>query len=220
MLTVAVLNQKGGVGKSTLSTNLAAAAHLGGQRTMILDLDRQGSAFDWYAARKEGSRLDGLTVARADKALSLPKFRELTQGYEVVLCDGPPRLSDISRAAAVAADVVVVPLRAGGFDWWAASETLDLLDSADSVRVELGRKKVRRVFVLNGAVANANLTATAVSAIGEIGELAPVVIHNRVAYSEAATLGESVLTSHEGSPAADEIQALFRALMKEKTDHG
>ncbi len=57
MQTIAVLNQKGGVGKSTLSTNLAAAAHLAGRRTLVLDLDRQGSAFDWYSARAEGSPL-------------------------------------------------------------------------------------------------------------------------------------------------------------------
>jgi chromosome partitioning protein len=212
MLTIAVLNQKGGVGKSTLSTNLAAAAHLAGKRTIILDLDRQGSAFDWYAARKEGSRLEGLTVAQAPKELSLPKFRELSQGYEVVICDGPPRMSEIAMAAAVAADVVVIPLRAGGFDWWAASDTIGTLDKADGIRVELGRRKVRRVFVLNGAVINANMTASARQAIGEIGELAPT-IHNRVAFGEAVTLGESVLTTATGeSAAADEIRALYKTI--------
>lgn len=74
MLTISVLNQKGGAGKTTLATNLAAAAHLAGRRTTLLDLDRQGSAFDWYSARKDGSKLDGLSVARADKALTCPSF--------------------------------------------------------------------------------------------------------------------------------------------------
>jgi chromosome partitioning protein len=207
MFTIAVLNQKGGVGKSTLSTNLAAAAHLAGRRTLVLDLDRQGSAFDWYNARTDGSKLDGLSVARADRALTLPKFRELSKGYDVVLCDGPPRLSDVTRAAAVAADIVLIPLRAGGFDWWAASETLDCLDQADAIRAELGRPPVRRVFALNGAVA-AKVTQQALEALREVGEVSPVIIHNRVAFAEAATAGESVLTVAPGSPAATEIDRL------------
>ena len=212
MLVIAVLNQKGGVGKSTLATNLAAAAHLAGKRTLVLDLDRQGSAFDWYSERKEGSPLDGLGVARADKALSLPKFRELTRGYDVVVCDGPPRLSDITRAAAVAADVVLVPLRAGGFDWWAASETLDLLDSADAVRFELGQPVVRRVFVLNAAAGNARITQHALEAIAGVGELAPSAIGNRVAFAEAAMRGESVLPLEQPTTAGDEIRQLYNYL--------
>jgi len=212
MLTIAVLNQKGGVGKSTLSTNLAAAAHLGGKRTIILDLDRQGSSFDWFSARGEGSKLDGLTVARADKALSLPKFRDLSRGYDVVICDGPPRLSEITQAAAVAADVILIPIRPGAFDWWASSETLDLLDRADEIRQELNRPKARRVFVVNGGVASAHGTKLAVEAVAGVAEVSPVVIHNRVAFWEAASSGESVLTRAPESAAADEIRELFKSL--------
>jgi len=213
MLTISVVNQKGGVGKSTLSTNLAAVAHVRGRRTLVLDLDRQGSAFDWYSARGEASRLSGLGVARADKALSLPKFRELSQGYEMIFCDGPPRLSDITRAGAVAADVVLVPLRAGAFDWWASAETLELLDAADAIRHELKLRPSRRVFVLNGARAGTKLTRDAAVAIAGVGELAPVIVQNRVAYGEAALLGESVTTLADESrgtrAAAAEMASLF-----------
>jgi chromosome partitioning protein len=209
MLTISVVNQKGGVGKSTLATNLAAVAHLGGLRTLVLDLDRQGSAFDWYSERAEGSRLAGLGVARADKALSLPKFRELTRGYDVVLCDGPPRLSDVTRAAAVAADVALVPLRAGAFDWWASTETLKLLDEADGIRAQLELPPSRRVFVLNGARAGTKLTRDAAAAIAGFGELASIIVQNRVAYGEAAIRGESVTTLDESSAAAGEMRGLF-----------
>lgn len=91
-MMIAVLNQKGGVGKTTLAVNLAAAAHLAGRRALVLDLDSQGSAFDWFAARGEASKLAGLAVARAPKVLSPPKLHDLARGYDLVLCDGPPHL--------------------------------------------------------------------------------------------------------------------------------
>jgi chromosome partitioning protein len=215
--TIAVLNQKGGTGKTTIATHLAAAAHLSGKRTLVLDLDRQGSSFDWYSARVEGSKLDGLAVARTDKALSLPKFRELARGYDVVVCDGPPRLGDVTRSAAVAADVVVIPLRAGPLDWWAASETIEVLDSADEIRTELKRPPVRRLFLLNGVAANTRIMRQALDAIASNGgELAPVTIGNRVAFPESMFTGECVLTTVPGTPAADEINRLFEAVMENK----
>lgn len=215
MRTIAVLNQKGGTGKTTVSANLAAAAHLAGKRTLVLDLDRQGSAFDWYSARGEGSKLDGLSVVRTDKALSVPKFRELSRGYDVVVCDGPPRLGDVTRSAAVAADVVVIPLRAGPLDWWAASETIEVLDSADEIRTELGRQPVRRLFVLNGVAPNTRIMRQALDAIASTGgELAPVTIGNRVAFPESMFTGECVLTTVAGTPAADEITRLYEAVME------
>jgi len=113
MLTIAVLNQKGGVGKTTLATNLAAAAHLGRKRTLLIDLDQQGSALDWYNARQEGSKLAGLATVKFDRALSLPKYREIASGFDVVVLDGPPRLGTLTRSAAVLADIVVMPVRPG-----------------------------------------------------------------------------------------------------------
>lgn len=210
MHIVAVLNQKGGVGKSTLSTNLAAAAHLAGRRTLVLDLDEQGSAMDWFHARQPDSQLDGLGVARADRALSAPKFRALASGYEAVFCDGPPRLGEITRAAAVVADVVLIPLRAGGFDYWACPETLATLDEADAIREQLGKRPVRRLVVINGALAGSRVARFAFEALSDTEGLtvASVVVHNRVAFAEAAVSGESVLTVAPESAAAAEVRSL------------
>jgi len=80
--TVVVLQQKGGSGKTTLAINLAAAAHLDGDRALVVDMDRQASAFDWSAAREDGSPLDGLSVVKADKAMALPRFKEIARGYD------------------------------------------------------------------------------------------------------------------------------------------
>jgi chromosome partitioning protein len=140
----------------------------------------------------------------------------LARGYDVVICDGPPRLGDVTRSAAVAADVVVIPLRPGPLDWWAANETIQLLDSADQIRAELQREPVRRLFVLNCVAPNTRIVRQALDAISSTGgELAPVTIGNRVAFPECMFNGESVLTTAPGTPAADEIARLCDAILSE-----
>ena len=67
MKTIAVMNQKGGVGKTTLAINLAAAAHMAGLRPLVIDLDEQASAFKWYQEREADSALAGLVVMRSGK---------------------------------------------------------------------------------------------------------------------------------------------------------
>src|SRR5262245_51629088 len=222
MFILSVLNQKGGVGKTTLATNLAAAAHLAGRRTLLLDLDRQGSAFDWFCARREGSPLDGLACARADKALSLPKIQELARGRDVVVCDGPPRLVELTLAAAVAADVVLVPMQPGGYDLWACEDTSALLRKADTVRELAGRPPAARLLVLNRAAPRTRAFAHVDDALrAQERAVCPVIVRSRVHFAETVPHGESVLTMFPDSPAAREIAALY-ALVVElvKADHG
>lgn len=211
MFIVAVLQQKGGSGKTTLATNLAAAAHLGGARTLLIDMDRQSSAFDWSSARQEGSPLEGLSVVKADKAMALPRFKEIARGYDAVFLDGPPRLGDVTQSAAVAADVVLLPVQPGPYDFWAVAETLELIDMADSIRAQLGRATLRRTFVMNRATGKTRISREAEVAIGNAGELAGVV-QQRTAFPESAKHGESVFTFGAEGAASHEIRRLWRVL--------
>jgi chromosome partitioning protein len=218
VLTVAVLQQKGGSGKTTLAVNLAAAAHLEGRRTRVVDMDRQASAFDWSAARQDGSSLDGLAVVKADKAIALPRFAEIVRGYDYVFLDGPPRLGDVTQSAAVAADIAVLPIQPGPFDFWAVAETLGSLDQADQVREQLGRQPIRRVFVVNRAATNTRLAREAEEELRKNGSELAGVVHQRVAFPDAASRGESVMTLRAADGAADDIQRVWRALKGRK--HG
>jgi chromosome partitioning protein len=227
MLTVAVLQQKGGSGKTTLAINLAAAAHLEGRHALVVDMDRQGSAFDWSAARKDGSPLDGLAVVRSDRAIALARFKEISRGYDYVFLDGPPRLGDITQSAAVVADVALLPIQPGPFDFWAVTETLESLDVADQIREQLGREPIRRAFVLNRAGTNTRLAREAETELRKSGGELAGVVRQRVAFPDAASQGESVFTTRAGEPAAEDIQRLWRKLkggkhgsQSEKTKQG
>jgi chromosome partitioning protein len=227
LLTVAVIQQKGGSGKTTLAINLAAAAHLEGRRTLVVDMDRQASAFDWSAARRDGSELEGLAVVKADRAIPLPRFKEISRGYDYVFLDGPPRLGDVTQSAAVAADVAVLPIQPGPFDFWAVAETLESLDTADGIREQLGRKPIRRVFVINRAAKNTKLAREAEDELRRSGGELAGIVHQRIAFPDASSQGESVLTTRGGNLAADDIKRLWRELkggkngsQSEKTEQG
>jgi chromosome partitioning protein len=214
MLTIAIANQKGGVGKTTLACNLGAAAHLAGKRTVILDLDAQGSALDWFAAREPTSQLAGLAVVKIDVPLTRLALQTVTAGYDVAILDAPPRLGEMTRSAAVAADIVLIPVQPSPYDLWACDETFKTLADADNIRLHLGLPPVRRVLCVNRAAPRTVLARTAPASLAEIesAELAATIVHQRIAFAEAAATGESVLTTEPDSAATRELMALYGEL--------
>src|SRR4051812_46943316 len=117
MAVIAVLNQKGGVGKTTLCTNLAACFALSGENTLYIDADQQGSGLDWSAAR-QGAPL--LNVGGIPKNPIHPKIGTLARPYQWTFIDGPPRVSEVTKSAMAAADMVLIPVQPSPYDVWAA----------------------------------------------------------------------------------------------------
>lgn len=211
VLVIGVLCEKGGVGKTTLAVNLAAVAHMSGRRTIVIDQDEQGSAFrTWSRYRSEGSRLDGISVVKADADMSPPRYREMWAGCDVAIIDGPPRLAEITESAANVCDVVLTPLLAGAYDLDAVSHTLRALNRVDSRRVSDGRAPVVRAFALNRArstVMSREAERIIQSQRGTyVGSLS-----DAVAVSETSR-GGSLVTDHPTSKAALEIRRIFREL--------
>ena len=200
-MIIGVLNQKGGVGKTTLAVNIAAALARTGKRVLLIDADPQGSALDWAAAR-EGDPLFavvGLPKPSIHKELAL-----VGEGYDVVVIDGPPRVTDLARSAIMASDIVLIPVQPSPLDGWASAEMLALLKEARIYRPDLAAR-----FVLNRCGARTVIAReTAETLADHDPPLLATAIGQRVVFADAAQSGRLASEIDADSPASREIAAL------------
>jgi chromosome partitioning protein len=203
-MIVALLNQKGGVGKTTLALHLAGVWAAKGERVLVVDADPQGSALDWSEQRgREGlARLFGVVgLARDMLHRELP---EVARGYDRVVIDGPPRVAGIARSALLAADLVLIPATPSPFDGWASAEMLRLLGEARVFRPDLparlllNRVSARTVIARETAADLADHDPPALSA--RVGQ--------RIAFADTARSGRLVHEVPAGAIAASEVAAV------------
>ena len=201
MPVVAVVNQKGGVGKTTLATNLAWALALDAS-VLLLDADPQQSARDW--GRFNTERPDNLSIEGAGRGPLVGQVRGLASRYDWVIIDGPPGISNISADAVRIADVVLIPAKASAFDVWAATDIVE----AVKARQQASQGIPKAAFVITMAKPRTRLSQQIDAALAELG--LPVLqsrTTDRVAYTQAGNDGTSVVAGPDRT-ARDEILAI------------
>jgi chromosome partitioning protein len=203
-MIVALLNQKGGVGKTTLALHLAGEWARTGSRVTLIDADPQGSALDWSQLRaREGCPwLFGVVgLARDTLHREAP---ELARDVDHVVIDGPPRVAGLMRSALLATDLVLIPVQPSPFDGWASAEMLALLTEARIYRPELAAR-----FVLNRCGARTVIAReTAETLADHDPPLLAATIGQRVVFADAAQSGRLASEIDADSSAAREIAAL------------
>ena len=201
MKTVAILSQKGGTGKTTLAVHLALAAERRDVVVAVLDLDPQASAAEWKDSRAgDTPSVTSIQSSRLGKALEVAE----SAGAALIVIDTAPHSADAAVAAAEAADLILIPCRAG---------ILDLRAIATTARIVKVTGKPAFV-VLNAIPPNSpRIVADAIAAVQQHGlPVAPVVIHQRSAYAHALTAGQTAEEYEPEGKAAEEIAELFKWL--------
>ena len=203
MRTVALLSQKGGTGKTTISLHLAVDAQQAGQTTVVVDLDPQASSAGWKDSRKADA-----PVVIAVPASRLPQAIQAAQsgGADLVVIDTAPHSGDVALAAAEAADLVLIPCRPGILDLRAIGTTARV--------VKLAGKPA--YVVLNTIPPRAlNVLADATAAVAVHGlEVAPIALQQRAAFAHALTAGLTAQEFERDGKAAEEIAALYAWLTR------
>lgn len=209
-MIVALLNQKGGTGKTTLSLHLAGALASQGPRVLLVDADPQGSALDWAEARAQAGFPRRFGVVGLPRETLHREAPALARDADHVVIDGPPRVTGIARSALLAADLVLMPVQPSPLDGWASAEMLRLLDEARVFRPELAAR-----FVLNRCAARTVIARETGEALqASEPPLLPARIGQRVAFAEAAARGRLVDETDGADAAAFDI-ALFAAAVRE-----
>src|ERR1700732_944897 len=146
IVIISCINQKGGVGKTTLSISLAAALAARKMRVLLVDADPQGSALDWVAVRGKDTPFAAVGIPKPILHLELPK---VVKDFDAVLIDGPPGIYEVARSAVMASDAVLIPILPSQFDVWAAEETVKLLEECATYK-----KGLKAAFVINRKIAH------------------------------------------------------------------
>ena len=212
MPVVAIVNQKGGTGKTTLATNLAWALAEKAS-VLLLDADAQASVQNWAAG--DAPLPPNLTVHGTGPADLLQVVRTMATDYDWTIIDGPPGITRTSADAVRAADVVLIPAQPSPLDVWAASEIV----AAVQARQQANNGRPRAAFVITMTQPRTRLSRQIDDALDELG--IPVLearTTRRVAYPNAINDGSSVITGRDQT-ARREILAIRDELEGLTHDH-
>lgn len=206
MKVIAVMNEKGGAGKSTISIGLACALYRAGESVVLVDSDPQGSARDWREAAGEDADLP--PVIGLDKPDSIKDGLKAFAAIDWVVVDTPAKAAKTSGVIINSADFVLIPLQPSGLDVWGASAIVSLIASYKDMggKVEAGfvPTRIRPGTKLGSEILNGNWNEYGIRQLQS-------TICDRESYKKAATDGKSIYDTND-SQAKGEIDCLLREI--------
>lgn len=204
---IAVVNQKGGSGKTTISMQLAGALSRRKGRVLVVDADPQGTATRWAASaddeRPFPAAVVGLSAANNKVHREVRKF---VDNYDYIIIDCPPAAdSPVPQSALLVADLALVPIIPSPLDMWAAIGIREVIGTVSDLNEDL-----RARLVINQCQPNTTLAQEALEVLPEFGiDLCSTYIRQRQVYRQSAVFGQTVHDFGSKAIAAiEEIEAL------------
>jgi chromosome partitioning protein len=205
-MVISLMNLKGGVGKTTISTNLAVAFAEKGYKTCIVDTDRQQqSAIKWSSQRDD--QVAHIPVLTVGERISR-ETQAHAQNYDIVILDGTPQLSELADATILASDLILIPVSPSGYDFWSFEHFLKRYDQIkNSVK-----ENVHAFIILNRYNEKTNIAKEVRTALSEFHlPILESFLSERVSYQETSIQGVGV-AEYKDKKAREEIMRLVEEL--------
>jgi len=214
---IAVVNQKGGSGKTTISMQLAGALSRRKGRVLVVDADPQGTATRWAASAEDENPFPAAVVGLSAANNKVHReVRKFVDNYDYIIIDCPPAAdSPVPQSALLVADLALVPIIPSPLDMWAAVGIREVISTVGDLNEDL-----RARLVINQCQPNTTLAQEALEVLPEFGiELCNTYIRQRQIYRQSAVFGQTVQDFGSKATAAieeiealtDEVLALLRA---------
>jgi chromosome partitioning protein len=204
---IAVVNQKGGSGKTTLSMQLAGSLARRGGRVLVVDADPQGTATRWAASAEDEkpfpASVVGLSAASAKVHREVRKF---VDDYAYIIIDCPPAAdSPVPQSALLVADLALVPVIPSPLDMWAAVGIREVIGNVGDINEDLKSR-----LVINQLQPNTTLAKESLEVLPEFGiDLCKTYMRQRQVYRQSAVFGQTVHDfGSRASSAVEEVEAL------------
>lgn len=205
-MIVAVLNTKGGVGKTTTALNLAVGRAIQGRDVLAVDADRQGSLI---AALGNREGVQAVAAAHyADGQILRQQVALAKTRYEDIIIDAGGRDNSALRAAMLLADVVLIPFQPRSFDVWALDDMAALLAEMRAVQ------DVHALAFLAMADARGRDNDEAAESVPEGMQYLDAAVGRRKSIADAAGIGRSVLEDGKDEKAVFEVRRLIKAVFR------
>ncbi len=216
-MVISITNMKGGVGKSTITQNLAVCFAHKGYTTCIVDTDFELQTSTKWAAERPDDLPSVPTYAVKNDELS-KRVVALKKDFDIVIIDGTPALFELSTRAIILSDIVILPILPSIADIWTLEKFMSGYEEARSAKESMGAT-VKAYILLNKFNDNLNLDKEAVEVLR--GFEIPVLTANlatRIAYREVMPQGRGVIeyrdkkAKDEMSDVADEIENIIKKI--------
>ena len=208
-MIISLLNQKGGVGKTTLATHLAGELAQAGQSVLLIDADPQGSALDWSQRRAQSGYPRLFSVIGLARETLHQEAPAMARGVDHIIIDGPPRVAALARSALLASDVVLVPVQPSPYDIWASAEMVGLIREA-----MIFKPALQAAFVINRRVGSTVIGREVRQALSEqLLATFAAEVRQRIVFADSVASGALASELEPEGRAAIEIRLLAQELL-------
>ncbi len=210
---IAVVNQKGGAGKTTVAMQLAGALGRRGNKVLVVDADTQGTSTRWAASADDNKPFPATVVGMSAAQGKLHReVKKLVDDYQYIVIDGPPAADSlVAQSALMIADLALVPIIPSPLDMWASIGIRKAIEDASDLNENLQSR-----LVINQCQPNTRLARDVLDLLGEFGiQMARSQFHQRTVFRQSAVFGQTVHDfGAKAEPAINEVDLLVEEVFE------